>query len=85
MKPIFGSTEQIKEIKNFQYEQENKAKLNTYEVCLSFEGDFYITVDAETEEEAIEEAEEEFSLIDADDYDICHKTARKINECQQTN
>ncbi len=78
MKSVFGDIKQIKEIKNYRIEQETKEKSNTYDVTIYFGGTYYATIDAETEEEAIEEAEEEFSLIDADDWDIEHTTARII-------
>jgi len=83
MKPTFGDAEQIKQIKDHQREAERKEKLNTYEVCISFSGDHYITIDAENEEEAEEEAKEDFLLIDADGWDIDHITTSIIKEAQK--
>ena len=53
MKPTFGDIEQIKSNVAYQAEQEAKEKLDTYEVTISFSGEYYVTVQAETEETMI--------------------------------
>ena len=78
MEATFGNVNSIKEIKEYQIAQEAKENLNTYEVDISFSGYYSKVIEAETEEEAVEEAEDGFSLIDADDWDIENTTVRKI-------